>query len=424
MLLSLWFLVVLVVAAVVCAAIALALWRQLRVVPRTKELMAVQACSCVLAVALGALAGLDGVNRHFSYIPSVAALFGDVSRDLRPHAFAASAVAQAPPADERPPDHGVVEKVEVAGPQSGIGPRDTYVYLPPAYFDGRQPNRRFPVLYLIHGSPGTSVDWLRGGYVDRSMDELLSHNAIDPFIVVLPDVNGGYGRDVECQDVVGGPQAQTYLVHDVVSFVDNRYRTIADPTARAIGGLSTGGYCGINLTLRHQDVFSAAVSESGYGRPDNNRYTGDLFGGSRQLARQNTPDAYVPTIPLTRALGIYLDAGSADTEARTDSTRLYGMLKARGVDVTLNIVRGESHDFVAFRRDLRLALPWVSHWFAGELNASAEATVAAPDTSDLPPPSPSDVAGKQAVPRCTTTTTTRRRLVVSHLTANTACRRR
>ena len=63
-----------------------------------------------------------------------------------------------------------------------------------AYFDGSQRTRSFPVLYLIHGSPGTSVDWLRGGYVDRTMDELLRRGAIDPFIVVLPDVNGGYFR--------------------------------------------------------------------------------------------------------------------------------------------------------------------------------------------------------------------------------------
>src|SRR5205823_3610584 len=98
-------------------------------------------------------------------------------------------------------------------------------------------------------------------------------------------------------------------------------------------------------TFRHPDVFSAAVSHSGYGRPDHNMYTGNLFGGNKAVEAANTPDVYLPTIALNPPVGVYLDAGSSDAASRKESTALYKLLKSRGVTVTLQIVRGESHDF-------------------------------------------------------------------------------
>src|SRR5437660_8455730 len=92
-----------------------------------------------LSLALGTVtfalaATAAAVNDHYSYIPSFHALFGDVSPDLVSHPVAArSAVGDgvvAAAVTKKMSDHGTVEKVAVAGPVSGIGPRDTYVYLP------------------------------------------------------------------------------------------------------------------------------------------------------------------------------------------------------------------------------------------------------------------------------------------------------
>jgi enterochelin esterase-like enzyme len=332
--------------------------------------------SLVLAtLVFGLAATAAAVNDHYSYIPSWHALFGDVSPDLVSHPVAAStAVAKAHGTDDagagqtavpvvKRSDHGTVEKVEVDGPASGIGARDTYVYLPPEYFDPATPDQRFPVLYLLHGSPGISVDWLRAAWVDRALDDLLVKHRIAPFIVVLPDVNGGYRRDTECEDIAGGPKTQTYLVRDVVDYVDANYRTIADRKARVIGGLSTGGYCAINLTLRHQDVFSGMVSHSGYDRPDQNLYTGDLFGGNKDEERANTPRDYLPTIPITQPLGAYLDVGMGDNGSRAESAAMAEVFRQRGVAVTFHDFAGESHSWTAWRRNLFSSLPWVSSWF-------------------------------------------------------------
>ena len=146
--------------------------------------------------------------------------------------------------------------------------------------------------------------------------------------------------------------------------LDGHYRTIADRSARAIGGLSTGGYCGINLTFRHQDVFSAAVSHSGYGRPDQNRYTGNLFGGNRALAEAERTRPVPRGDPSAAARRLHGRRGSSDRESRRESAFLFGVLHPRGVTVAVNVVKGESHNFVAWRQNLNLSLPWVSERFA------------------------------------------------------------
>jgi S-formylglutathione hydrolase FrmB len=341
------------------------------------RVMLLRGWAIVTALLFGVLATAVGLNRQFQYIPSFAALGGDVSPDLvagpAPYTAArAKAVSRETEArsvyahgdhHRVTPVHGAVMNVRIGGGVSGVAMRDAYVYLPPQYFDPAHPDRHFPVLYLLHGSPGIAVDWLRGGKVDVAMDHLLQAHAIRPFLVVLPDVNGGYGRDTECQDIPGGPQVQTYLTMDVPRFVDGHFRTIPDRNARVVGGLSSGGYCGLNLSLRHPDVFSGAVLHSGFLSPALNRYTGNLFGRNRRLLLSNSPSAYIPTVPIVQPYGVYFDVGRAEKESRLQSTLGAGMLRRRGVPVTLRIDDTGHHDFASWHHDLAFSLPWVSAWF-------------------------------------------------------------
>ncbi len=337
----------------------------------------------LLVLLLVGVTVLDGVNRHYQYIPTFSALFGRVSRDLVHHpvtqavatpraavpAQTASGVAAEitttttaplPPM----PSHGVVEEQQVGGITSGIAPRRTFVYLPKQYFDPHDRYRRFPVLYLLHGSPGVSADWLRGAFVDQAMDYLIDTGAVRPFIVVLPDVNGGYARDTECQNIVGGPQTETYLAQDMVNWTDLRYRTIADRGSRAIGGLSTGGYCGFNLVLKHLDRFSAIVSHSGTFGPVESHYSGTLWGHNPALRSANTPKDYLPSLPIPGPIGIYADAGKGDGESIANAREARRAFTQRGITITYNEVSGEGHSFSGWRRNLALSLPWVSSWFA------------------------------------------------------------
>jgi enterochelin esterase-like enzyme len=292
------------------------------------------------------------LNRHYSYIPDAGSLVGHVSPDLNGKTrFVA--------ADVDEPSHGIVQKTALAG--IGFSAKPLYVYLPPQYL--RSPNRRFPVLYLLHGSPGVAVDWIRTGRIDRTMDALLARDAIDPFIIVMPDFDLNYARDTQCEDIPGGPQMQTYLTHDVVHYIDLHYRTIPDRGGRIIGGFSAGAYCGINLTMRHQDVFSGFVSQSGYTTPDSNAYTRDLFGHDRNLRRENTPADYLPWTRIEPPLGAYIEAGWADRDFRTQSIWVASELRRKGALVSLHIFTGPDHGWRDAREHADYMLRWVSSWF-------------------------------------------------------------
>ncbi|MCU1455239.1 MAG: esterase [Acidimicrobiales bacterium] len=378
-LLSNWFLGALVAATVIASAALVLVERRRRRRLAAGELRRLRAAltrvgSAALVVVLLLVCGLDQVNRHFAYVPSFAALFGNPSPDLlrvslnqaAPHGRKAAVAG-----------HGVDVKVVIPGPLSGIT-RSAYVYLPPQYFDPAWAQHRFPVLYLIHGSPGTAIDWIRGGRVDRTADQLLARHRINPLIVVMPDANGGYMRDLQCQNVPRGPQDQTYLSSDVVRWADTHLRTVADRWHRAIGGLSTGGYCGVNLAFRHQDVFSAAVSHSGSGEPDHSRFTANIFGGRADLAWANTPVRYLPQLPIRPGMAVYLDSGMSDSWSLSRSTRLNAVLRARGVPTTFHRMLHEGHSFASFARDTNFSLLWLSQWFAQRSAPTVTDVVARP----------------------------------------------
>ncbi len=317
--------------------------------------------SVALLFLLASATVADQQNRHFQYIPSFAALFGNISPNYRSGGLQAVSAQQSG-------QHGVgwtgsqpgtVVKIQVPGPASGVAARPAYVYLPAAYFDPAQANRRFPVLYLLHGSPGVAADWVRGGRLDQAMDRLISMGKVSPFVVVMPDTNGGYRRDLECQNVPNGVQDETYLTRDVVGYVDSHLRVRADRAARAIGGLSTGGYCAVNLALRNQGTFSVIMSSSGSGRPDHGIYTGDLFGHDRSRERANTPVEYLPTLPLRAPLHVYLDSGRTDRWATKETRHLHLALRQRGVPTTVRATAG-GHSFETWRLSLYRSLPWIS----------------------------------------------------------------
>jgi enterochelin esterase-like enzyme len=340
-----------VTAAAIVIPVAWIIWERRRRAPGVTRIVWRSAFAIFTIIGIVA-AVAAALNRHYSYIPDAGSLVGHVSPDLNGKTrFVA--------ADADEPMHGVVQKAELAG--IGFSAKPLYVYLPPQYL--RSPTRRFPVLYLLHGSPGVAIDWIRTGRIDRTMDALLAQHAVRPFIIAMPDFDLNYARDTQCEDIPGGPQMQTYLTHDVVQYIDTHYRTIPARGARIIGGFSAGAYCGINLTMRHQDVFSGFVSQSGYTTPDSNAYTRDLFGHNRALRRENTPALYLPWTPIEPPLGAYIEAGWADRDFRTQSVWVASVLRKHGALVSLHIFKGPDHGWRDARAHAGYMLRWVSSWF-------------------------------------------------------------
>jgi enterochelin esterase-like enzyme len=147
--------------------------------------------------------------------------------------------------------------------RSNAATRELTVYVPPGYDEAR--NRRYPVLYLLHGFANDHHSWHRYGRANDILDNLLAQRAIEPFLVVMPlgyggaHVNGdGTGIPPKGAGTFGGDAAlyERDLLEDIIPLIDKKYRTIADRRRRAIVGFSMGGGQAGRFGLRHLDTFS------------------------------------------------------------------------------------------------------------------------------------------------------------------------
>ena len=187
--------------------------------------------------------------------------------------------------------HGSAHEFSLASPALGGRRQAVYVYLPPGY--SSHPNTRYPVAYLLHGIPGRPTGFLltvRAGVVE---DTLVATHKARPMILVMPFGSTGTFTDKEwANGVRPGDGWETFLSRDVVRAVDARYRTIPRGSARALVGLSEGGYGALNIGLHHPGEFRVLESWSGYELADNLK---SIFGGRALLLRRNSP---MLTLPL------------------------------------------------------------------------------------------------------------------------------
>lgn len=126
----------------------------------------------------------------------------------------------------------------------------------PSGYDNSQES--YPVLYLLHGGSGAFSDWhqkvTEPGLVNRLADQY-------DLIIVTPGVGpSSYYFDSPLMDSV---QYETYMITELIPFIDSNYKTLAQKESRAITGLSMGGHGSIYLSAKHPELFVAAGSMSG-----------------------------------------------------------------------------------------------------------------------------------------------------------------
>ena len=258
-----------------------------------------------------------------------------------------------------------VLRVNIPGPGAGISTLGGYVYLPAGYDDPVNAAARYPVLYLLHGTPGWPSDWFQPAHAAAWMDQLVASGAIRPMILVAPTANRQHLDDSECLNAVRGPQMETYLTSDVVAYADANYRTLPDRGHRAIGGISSGGFCALNLGLRHQDEFSVVLGLMPYGDPGSPAdVTHRLLGDRPVLYQQNTPSRYLPQFTFNYPMAFFLDAGSRDSVVLSGAERLKMLIASHRQTVTLRIVLHQSHSWRMARREVPYALSFAARELA------------------------------------------------------------
>jgi enterochelin esterase-like enzyme len=256
---------------------------------------------------------------------------------------------------------GRAETTRVTSAAVGGRSQRVLVYLPPGY-DPTAP-RRYPVLYLLHGFPGDPDAFLRALRMGVVEDTLLAEHKIQPVILVMPFGSTGIFTNKEWANGIHAHEGwETFVARDVVGAIDRRYRTIRSGAARALAGLSEGGYGSLNIGLHHPGEFHLLESWSGYEKADDVR---SIFGGRRSLLARNSPSVTLPrAAPALRRDGsfIWFYSGTRD-RLRPENARFAAELGRFHVP-HLFLVKDGGHDWGLWRDEAWAAVTVASEHLA------------------------------------------------------------
>jgi enterochelin esterase-like enzyme len=246
------------------------------------------------------------------------------------------------------PAGGTLWQRVIPDPALPIALRPTVFYLPP----NAVPGRRYPVVYFLHGFPGSPYQFVDGLRLAQVADSAIRSGAVPPFVAVVPPA----GFDVHRGDWAG--PWEDYLVRDVVPWVDANLPTLAAASERTLAGLSAGGYGAVDIGLRHPRMFGTLEAWSGYFQP--------LREESLAHADHTSLDAHDPSLlvrqeaPLLRRLGtrFFLSCGTTHDKETAAGTKLFSVeLRSLGLAHRLWLAPG-GHDGKLWRAQLPAALTY------------------------------------------------------------------
>ncbi|MCF3650656.1 alpha/beta hydrolase [Synoicihabitans lomoniglobus] len=152
--------------------------------------------------------------------------------------------------------HGVLESFSYESEVTGTV-RHANVYLPPDY----TADRKYPVLYLLHGIGGDETEWIRFASPSVMLDNLIADEKAPPMIIVMPNGRAladdrAEGNPFTPEKVEGFARFERDLLDYLIPAIEAKYSTATDREHRALAGLSMGGGQTFNFGLGHLDTFA------------------------------------------------------------------------------------------------------------------------------------------------------------------------
>ncbi|MFE7211865.1 alpha/beta hydrolase [Streptomyces sp. NPDC001698] len=204
---------------------------------------------------------------------------------------------------------GGVRVTQLRGRVSGVN-AEVYVWLPPQYDEPAYKNRKFPVVELLSGYPGSAKAWFGSLKVHQQLEPLMRSGRVAPFILVAPRTNLIAKIDTGCANIPGTVNADTWLSIDVPKMITDNFRVASGPNGWATAGYSAGGHCATKLAVAHPDRYRAAVSLSGYNDPIGERNS--LASQNARLRRANNPYILLKNYRTPPPVALYLSGQSGD----------------------------------------------------------------------------------------------------------------
>ncbi|MGW1101518.1 alpha/beta hydrolase [Streptomyces sp. NPDC002540] len=187
---------------------------------------------------------------------------------------------------------------------------EVYVWLPPQYGQPAFRHRKFPVVELLGGFPGSAKAWFGSLRVQSQLESGMRSGRIAPFILVEPRTNLLASQDTGCANVPGVVDAESWLSVDVRQMVIDTFRAQSRASGWAVAGFSAGAHCAVKMALAHPDRYRAAVGLSGYNDPAAERVS--LTARDPKLRRVNNPLWILRHAVTPPPVSLYLSGGLND----------------------------------------------------------------------------------------------------------------
>ena len=229
--------------------------------------------------------------------------------------------------------HGKIDSIYYYSKTVGVK-RKALIYTPPGF----SKDKRYPVLYLLHGIGGDEHEWLNGGHPQVILDNLYAENKVEPMIVVLPN-----GRAMKDDRAVGNifdsVKVQAFatfekdLLNDLIPYIEKNFPVYKDAEHRAIAGLSMGGGQSLNFGLGNLDTFA-------------------WIGSFSAAPNTKPPEELLPNpAEAKKKLKLLWISCGADDGLITFSLRTHNYLQAHGVPHIFYIEPGV-HEFKVWKNGL------------------------------------------------------------------------
>jgi enterochelin esterase family protein len=216
-----------------------------------------------------------------------------------------------------------------------------YVYTPAGYSTN---SKRYPVLYIQHGGGEDETGWTLQGKTNYILDNLIAEGKAKEMIVVMSNGNitvpgTGFGYSIE-----GMKGFEAELTEVIIPFVDQNFRTLADPQHRALSGLSMGGGQSFFVGLQHTELFSyIGVFSTG------------VFGGIRET-KSFDAEAAMPGLlsqheKYNKALKLFYISVGTDDPRLSSTQKAVADMRQAGLNITFNSFPGD-HEWQVWRKSL------------------------------------------------------------------------
>ena len=271
-----------------------------------------------------------------------------------------------------------IEKEGIPFYSRQLGQQLSYsVILPEGYYTS---TTRYPVLYLFHGIGGDSSTWLEYGNLAPLIHRMVKAEGITPFIMVIPDGYNSYYSDA----FDGSFPYEAFFIQEFVPYIDDTYRTLSNPTNRAIAGFSMGGFGALTISMRNKEMFGSVIALAPSIRTDKqyseemsqegwDRQWGRIFGAKGESGEKRLTSYYKERSPYHIVLNssapdwnkfhIFMDVGDKEETLAASNDELHQLLLRKQIPHHWH-VRSGGHDFYCWNKAMPDAFRFLNTHFS------------------------------------------------------------